>query len=61
MVDVDSPLPPFLSLQTLNNIATHASRHPGPFVTLVLALTGAKVLTIRLVVRKCTRCSAGTW
>jgi hypothetical protein len=50
MVDVDSPLPPFLSLQILKIIATPAWRHPGSFVTSVLAPTGAKVLTIRLVV-----------
>ena len=48
------------SLNTsLNTIASPVSRVPGPLVTLVRALTGAKALSMGLVVRRCSQCSAG--
>ena len=44
---------------SLNAMASPAARDPGPLVILVRCRTVAKVDSIGLVVRRCTRCSAG--
>jgi hypothetical protein len=44
---------------SLKTIANPAAALPGPLVTLVRARTGAKVLSIGFVVRRCSQCSAG--
>ena len=50
---------PSAASSSLNTIARPASVLPGPLVTLVLARTGEKLLSMGLVVRRCSQCSAG--
>src|SRR5215207_6776237 len=50
---------PSAACSSLNTIASPVSLVPGPLVTRVLALTGANELSMGLVVRRWTQCSAG--
>src|SRR6266581_4218483 len=50
---------PSAAWRSLNTIASPVALVPGPLVTLVLALTGENELSMGLVVRRCSQCSAG--